>query len=271
MKVLIVYVISFVISISTIEIYGDSLAEIRKLREAGRFDEAIETLLKSNYTSDIDSETLLAKLYLDKNSYEDAIRVYTRICNVLNTHDCFNELAITYLSMGSYQQAIDEFQKSIFLNNKSAMVYSNLAQAYLIVKKYDKAEEAHKLALKLSSENPIVKVNYAVFLIKTKKYLEAKAILKDVLRENTSLYVAELYLGIAHYLREEYNSAMIHLNRGMLIQPESFDLYYHRALVYYKKGDYVNSFLDLKMAEKLSPDNPKIEDLKKLVRQDSKL
>ena len=42
MKVLIVYVISFVISISTIEIYGDSLAEIRKLREAGRFDEAIE-------------------------------------------------------------------------------------------------------------------------------------------------------------------------------------------------------------------------------------
>ena len=72
-------------------------------------------------------------------------------------------------------------------------------------------------------------------------------------------------------MREEYNSAMIHLNRGMLIQPESFDLYYHRALVYYKKGDYVNSFLDLKMAEKLSPDNPKIEDLKKLVRQDSKL
>ena len=53
MKVLIVYVISFVISISTIEIYGDSLAEIRKLREAGRFDEAIETLLKSNYTSEI--------------------------------------------------------------------------------------------------------------------------------------------------------------------------------------------------------------------------
>ena len=64
---------------------------------------------------------------------------------------------------------------------------------------------------------------------------------------------------------------MIHLNRGILIQPESFDLYYNRALVYYKKGDYVNAFLDLKMAEKLSPDNPKIPELKKLVRQDSKL
>lgn len=250
---------------------ADSLESIRKLREAGRFDEAIETLMKSNYTSDIESEMLLAKLYLDKNAYEDAVRVYTRICNVLNTHDCFNELAITYLSMGSYQQAIDEFEKSISLNSKSAMVYSNLAQAYLIVKKYDKAEEAHKLALKLSSENPIVKVNYGVFLIKTKKYAEAKGILKDVLRENTSMFVAELYLGIAHYMKEEYNSALIHLNRGILINPESFDLYYHRAIVYYKKGDYINSFLDLKMAEKLSPDNPKIADLKKLVRQDSKL
>lgn len=49
------------------------------------------------------------------------------------------------------------------------------------------------------------------------------------------MYVAELYLGIAHYMKEEYNSAMIHLNRGILIQPESFDLHYHRALVYYKK------------------------------------
>lgn len=254
-----------------IEVYADNLETIRKLREAGRFDEAIETLMKSNYTSDIDSETLLAKLYLDKNAYEDAVRVYTRICNVLNTHDCFNELAITYLSMGNYQQAIDEFEKSISLSNKSAMVYSNLAQAYLIVKKYDKAEEAHKQALKLSAENPIVKVNYGVFLIKTKKYAEAKGILKDVLRENTSMFVAELYLGIAHYMKEEYNSALIHLNRGILINPESFDLYYHRAIVYYKKGDYTNAFLDLKMAEKLSPDNPKVIDLKKLVRQDSKL
>lgn len=254
-----------------LEAFADSLDSVKKLREAGRFDEAIETLLKSNYTSDIDAEMLLAKLYLDKNAYEDAVKVYTRICNVVSTHDCFNELAITYLSMGSYQQAIDEFEKSISINSKSAIVYSNLAQAYLIVKKYDKAEEAHKVAMKLSAENPIVKVNYAVFLIKTKKYAEAKGLLKDVLRENSSMFVAELYLGIAHYMKEEYHSALIHLNRGLLINPESFDLYYHRAIVYYKKGDYINAFLDLKMAEKLSPENPKINDLKKLVRQDSKL
>ncbi|HRG47704.1 MAG TPA: tetratricopeptide repeat protein [Leptospiraceae bacterium] len=268
MKLILVFFLTIYFSIG---VYADNLEPIRKLREAGRFDEAIETLMNSNYTSDIESEMLLAKLYLDKNAYEDAVRVYTRICNVLNTHDCFNELAITYLSMGNYQQAIDEFEKSIYLNRKSAMVYSNLAQAYLIVKKYDKAEEAHKMALKLSSENPIVKVNYGVFLIKTKKYAEAKGILKDVLRENTSMFVAELYLGIAHYMKEEYNSALIHLNRGLLINPESYDLHYHRAIVYYKKGDYINAFLDLKMADKISPDNPKTGELKKLVRQDSKL
>ena len=69
------------------------------------------------------------------------------------------------------------------------------------------------------------------------------------------MFVAELYLGIAHYMKEEYNSTLIHLNRGILINPSLSIYIITETIVYYKKGDYINSFLDLKMAEKLSPDN----------------
>jgi tetratricopeptide (TPR) repeat protein len=250
-------------------IFTQSLEEIKKLRDLGRIDEAIE-ILKKNSLNSIESEILLARLYLDNNSFEDASKIYAKLCQVLNTHDCYNELAITYLSMGSYEKAISELETAISLNNKSAIVYSNLALAYLIVKKYEKAEDAHKQALKLSPENPIVKINYAVFLVKQKKIPEAKSMLANVLKENKSLYIAELYMGIAHYLKEEYNSAIIHYNRGLLIHPECAELYYYRALLYYKKGDYVNSMLDIKKVEKFYPEYPGSVELKKLVVGDSK-
>lgn len=247
-----------------------TLDEIKKLREQGRLDEAIEILQSNSNLNSIESETLLARLFLDKNSFDEAIKIYNKLCKVLNTHDCYNELAISYLSLGEYELAIGSLEQAISLNSKSAMVYSNLALAYLVVKKNDKAEEAHKMAMKLSPENPIVKVNYAVFLVKQKKISEAKALLNQVLKENKSLYIAELYMGIAHYLKEEYTQAMTHYNRGLLIHPESADLFYYRSLLYYKKGDYVNAMLDLKKVEKFYPDYPNASELKKLISGDSR-
>ncbi len=249
---------------------SQTLDEIKKLREQGRLEEAIEILQSNSNLNNIESETLLARLFLDKNSFEDAIRIYNKLCKVLNTHDCYNELAISYLSIGEYELAINSLEQAISLNNKSAMVYSNLALAYLVVKKNEKAEEAHKIAIKLSPENPIVKINYAVFLVKQKKISEAKGLLSQILKENKSLFIAELYMGIAHYLKEEYTQSMIHYNRGLLIHPESADLFYYRSLLYYKKGDYVNAMLDLKKVEKFYPDYPNVLELKKLISGDSR-
>jgi tetratricopeptide (TPR) repeat protein len=259
------------ILILNLELFSESIEYIKKLRELGRFDEAIELLQNSDAAEGIEAETLLARLYLDKNSFEEASKIYNRICKVINTHDCYNELAITYISMGDYDKAILELEKAISLNNKSALVYSNLGLSYLVVKKYEKAEEAHKQAIKLSPENPIVKVNYAVYLVNRKKISEAKALLNKVLVENKTLYIAELYMGLAHYLKEEYSSALLHYNKGLLISPECVELLYYRALLYYKKGDYINSMLDLKMIDKLYPEHPKAQELKKLVKSDSKL
>ena len=49
MKILYLSVLIIFIFILKIEMYADNLEEVRKLREAGRFDEAIEILQKSTW------------------------------------------------------------------------------------------------------------------------------------------------------------------------------------------------------------------------------
>lgn len=246
------------------------LEKVRELRDNGKTEEALQLLLKSNYSNDIEAERILARLYLDTNRFQDAIKIYNKICKLINTHDCYNEMGIASVSLGQYNEGAEQFEKSIQLNGASAIAYSNLAQAYFRAKNMEKCEEAHLKALEMSPENPIIRINYGVFLVKNKRYTDAKLILGPLTEENSTLYFAELYMGIAHYMKEEYNAALMYLNRGIKINPEYYDLYYYRALIYYKRGDFDRALHDLKKVDKLSPDNKKGKELRKLVMKDAR-
>jgi tetratricopeptide (TPR) repeat protein len=137
------------------------------------------------------------------------------------------------------------------------------------MKNLDEAEDLYKKSMKQDSENPLVRMNYAIHLIRTKRISSAKEILEKLLKENSSLFYAEMCLGYAHYLKQEYNTAGIHINRGIKINPDFYDLYYHRALVYYKKGNYFAATQDLNKAEKLNPGLKKISDLRILIKKSS--
>lgn len=240
--------------------------EAIRLRYQGRIDEAIQKLKTSKLSGDLELELLLAKLYLDKGLYSDSIPIYTKNCKVINSFECYNELGIANMELQNYSQAIENFEKSLALNPQFAMGYSNLAACLTKSSEFKKAQEKHNKAIEMMPNNPFIRINYGIFLIKTKKYQKAKDVLYPVLIENEGMYYAELYVGVAHYFKEEFNLALIHYNRGIAINPEFSDLYYYRALLYYKKGDYQNALYDLNMVEKLTPNLQKTIELKKLIR-----
>ncbi len=253
----------------TTNLISDTLEDAQNLRVSGKITEAIN-LLKSKQGS-LEGEKFLAKLYLDKNMCNEALQIYGKICHTLNSHDCFNEKGISQICLGQYDAAVASFQKAISFQENSSTAYSNLAQAYFLMEDLEKSEEAHLKALDFSPYGTIPRINYGVFLVKTKKYSQAKEVFYSVLSENKSLFYAELYLGVAHYMKGEYNSAMLHLNRGIALNPEYYDLYYYRALVYYKKGEYENSLKDLKMVDKLFPENEKSTALRNIIKKNIKI
>ena len=246
---------------------ANNLQKAKELKENGKLTEAIE-VLKSE--GSLEAKKFLAKIYLEVGEFNEALSLYESVCPQIKTHDCYNELAITQASLEKYGEAIQNFQNAIQLEPQSASTYSALAMAYFLNGDEEKAEQTHLTALEMNPMGIIPRINYGVFLVKTKKYERAKTVLYSVIAENKSLYYAELYLGLAHYMKEEYNTALIHFNRGIEINPEYYDLYYYRALLYYKKGDYLNSLEDLKMVDKLYPNNNKSENLRKLIRKNVK-
>jgi tetratricopeptide (TPR) repeat protein len=255
------------------ELFPNELQEAYTLRYQGKFEEAIKKVKSSKFLGDTESEILLAKLYLDTGAFQDAIPLYVRLCKTINTHECFNELGISYMENSNFPLAIESFEKSLEINPQFATGYSNLAMCYTKSKDFSKAETSHLKALEIMPNNPIIRINYGVYLIKNKKYQRAKDILYPVIVENESMYYAELYIGVAHYFKEEFNSALIHYNRAIAINPEFPDLYYYRALLLYRKGEYNNSINDLKTLEKLNTtfSQQKVQELRKLIKLSGKI
>ncbi len=251
----------------------NELQEAYTLRYQGKYEEAIKKVKSSKFLGDTESEILLAKLYLDTGAFQDAIQLYSRLCKTINTHECYNEFGISYMESSNFPAAIESFEKAIEINPQFATGYSNLAMCYTKSKNYIKAETSHLKALEIMPNNPIIRINYGVYLIKNKKYQRAKDILYPVIVENESMYYAELYIGVAHYFKDEFNSALIHYNRAIGINPDFPDLYYYRALLLYKKGEYNNSINDLKTLEKLNiPFNEqKVQELRKLIKLSGKI
>ncbi|MCB1193453.1 MAG: tetratricopeptide repeat protein [Leptospiraceae bacterium] len=263
--------IFLVVSLNLFSQDQEVLKKANVLRNSEKYDEALNYLLGSGLAHENQVKAFIARLHLDKKEYLDAINIYNRTCFALNTHDCWNEFGVACVSIGKYSDAIENFKKAIQVNNDSPIAHSNLAQAYFYLKKMKKAKEHHLKAIEISPSNPIVNINYAIFLIKNKRITEGKNILKQITFANSSMFYAELYLGIAHYLKKEYNTALIHFNKGIEINPDYYDLYYHRALIYYKWGDYGKALSDLKMTEKLDPLNKKAGNLIKIIKKEIKI
>lgn len=247
-------------------IFADDLAMARKYRISHQYDKAIQLLTGSANAGNTEAELLLAKIYLDKNESDKAVQIYERLCGSINSHDCWNEMGIVYLSGQKYELAQNSFLRAISIRGKAAGTYSNLAMAYFAQNKRKEAEKYYKKAMDLARYNPIFQVNYGVFLIGIKKYTQAKFLLQKIVLQNEGMFYAELYLGVAHYYKREYSSALLHINKGIELNPTYYDSYFYRSLVYYKTGDYINALNDLNTVDELFPENQKTGKLRRLIK-----
>lgn len=261
-----IFLLTFWISIVQVFAQSSDISQALEYREKKQYDKALDILKGSNFVNVPEAELLSARIYIDMMKHEDAIKVYSRLCPILNSHDCHNEMGIASLMLGDKSRAIESFKKALAIQPKSEHALTNLAQAYYASEKHKEAKETYEKSISISPHNPVLQVNYAVFLMNTKKNKEAKIILDKIIKEYPTMFYAHLYVGIIHYRRTEYNSALLHFNKAIDLYPDYYDLYYNRALVHYKRGDYSDALNDLKKVDKLNPSNKKTDLLRKLIK-----
>ncbi|MCB1160872.1 MAG: tetratricopeptide repeat protein [Leptospiraceae bacterium] len=257
----------FLIFIFLFPLFSEGIEKVEKLRNQGRFKEAVHLLEKGGLISKPEDELLQARLYLDLGDSKKAEKIYEKLCSGMKSHDCWNEYGVVLLTEKKYKEARACFQNALMIQKDSQIVLSNLALSHFMMGEMKEAEEFYKLLIKASPYNPVYQTNYAIFLSKQNNEYKAKEILLTVVKENPNMFFPRMCLGMIHYKKREYNSALQQLNIAIRLNPDYYDSYYHRAVVYYKRGDYLSALDDLNRVDELYPDYPKTSELRKIIQK----
>lgn len=121
------------------------LAELRMQREEWELATAeLETCLTLAPHDEKASE-LLGYIYLQTESYSEALAVYGRLVEAYPKSDIYrNSLGIVYMMLKKPRQAIAQFEAATRLNPTNPQLYRNLANAYRQAGEQAKAEQAYR-------------------------------------------------------------------------------------------------------------------------------
>lgn len=123
------------------------------LIKSGRTDEGVAYLEKNIelYPAEINFRLMLARLYLQKKQYSQAITIYNEILVMdPDREEVLFQLGSFYLQQGNYKKAEELFLR--LLENKSRLYFAHisLGRLYSKTKDFDKAEEHYTDALLLN-------------------------------------------------------------------------------------------------------------------------
>jgi hypothetical protein len=109
--------------------------------------------------------------------------------------DLYNELGITYARYGKYEQAVQNLEKAIELNNRNPAAYNNLGNVYFLTGEYERALSFYKKALNYS-DIPMILINIAKTLYKLGEFEDAKIHYINAVKKDKRFEKKYAYLGV---------------------------------------------------------------------------
>ena len=160
-------------------------------------------------------------------------------------------LGMIYFGTGSYNQAIDHFNRALFNDPSNAAAYRGLAKAYESLKKNDDAESTFKRAIKLKPGYWAGYNDLGVFYYKAGRYEDAIEQFKMVIKLTPDNYKGYNNLGGIYYMLEQWGEAQNMFERSLAIH-KSYSIYSNLGTLYYIEGKYEDAARTYELALKLN-------------------
>ncbi len=161
-------------------------------------------------------------------------------------------LGLGYLNMGNTTQAKLNLEKAKRFSPDLAQVHTAFAHYYETVGEADLATLSFEKALELSENDADTLNNYGVFLCRQGKYDEAEKQILKAISIPSYLLVSQSYenLALCQLKDNRFDKAELYLEKAILHNPSSSDVYLRMVQLKYAKGEYKNAKLFLKRYEK---------------------
>ena len=129
-------------------------------------------------------------------------------------------LGNTYYERGQIDQAIEQYRKSIEINQDYAVAYGNIGSAYLNKGDEAKAEEYLVKAIGLKHNYPIAHYNLGIVYFKRDKFADAKKELTTATEQLPQLFQAWNMLARTDLKMGDFKGAKEAFERSLTIQPK---------------------------------------------------
>ncbi len=162
-------------------------------------------------------------------------------------HTCLGNV---YFSTGRYEEAVQQFQRSLDLDHTSDETLRLLAAAYQKQGKASAAEEAYRKAISLRPNYWGVYSAFGAFYYNQARYADAEAMFQKAIKLAPLNFRAYSNLGAMYLLLGRYGEAVDVLKQSTALRP-SFESYGNLGAAYFYMRRYQDSAENLQQALKL--------------------
>lgn len=191
-------------------------------------------------------------------SLEFAIELFSEsdaASNVTDEYKKLNDAAVQYIIEKNYTEADKYLKKALALNNQSPYILNNLGIISFYLKDYKNAQEYFKNAQDYDKTSQNIINNIAVynFLTALNSYSSTNiSSIKTILTENPANNYARKILAEMYYYHGDYKDAELIINP--VVVEYNPNIFYEKALIYYKNGNYTKAYQEIDRAIKVSSD-----------------
>jgi len=166
-------------------------------------------------------------------------------------HTCLGNV---YFSKGRYEEAVQQFQRSLDVDHNSDETLRSLAAAYQKLGNATAAEEAYRKAILLRPNYWGVYSAFGAFYYNQARYGDAVGMFKKTVELAPLYYNGYSNLGAMYLLLGKYSEAVETLRHSILLRP-SADAYGNLGTAYFYMRRYSDSAESLEQALKIDPND----------------
>jgi serine/threonine-protein kinase len=164
-------------------------------------------------------------------------------------HTCLGNV---FVSTGHYEDAVQQFQRSLDLDHNNDETLRSLAAAYQKLGKAAAAEDAYRKAVSLRPNYWGVYMAFGKFYYGQARYAEAAEMFKKAIQLAPLNYSGYYNLGAMYLLLGQYQESLEALQQSIALRP-TFEAYGNLGAAYFYMRRYSDSAQSLQQALKIDP------------------
>ena len=198
--------------------------------ENGKSEEAMQNYLQATQLDPNLGRAYagLAVASVNLKKQEDAANYYKKALSLLDRmseREKYRTLGTYYGAfMHNYPQAIEAYEKMVFLYPEDSAAYNNLSISYVFMLNFGKAIDAIRHAIQISPQNLMWHLNYALYSMYAGNFPTSVAEAQKIVQQNPSYQFAYLPLALSTLARGDATGAREIYSRFEKISPDAFSI-----------------------------------------------